>query len=207
MARRIDIELTSARPDGTWTWRAAGALQPRGVLDGGLLYHGAKAGDIVRADAEFEIDGITVIGVLPPKKKRGEPERLELIGPTTSPTPGVTTSLVSRAGRGPGGARHDRDGERGGTRPPRRDGAPPDRRAERPGRPSGDRPPKADSPARRDARGDRPPTDGEAARTGPREKPAGRDREQPPRRGGPRDKPAREGRPPASEGKAAKGRR
>ena len=28
VARRIEIELTSARPDGTWTWRAAGALNP-----------------------------------------------------------------------------------------------------------------------------------------------------------------------------------
>ena len=38
MARRIEIELTSARPDGTWTWRAAGAREPKGVLDGKLLY-------------------------------------------------------------------------------------------------------------------------------------------------------------------------
>src|SRR4029077_8989475 len=79
MARRIDIELTSARPDGTWTWRAAGALKPRGVLDGALLYQGAKAGDVVRADADFEIEGITIAAVLPPKdKKRPEPERIDV---------------------------------------------------------------------------------------------------------------------------------
>ena len=37
MPRRIDIELTSARPDGSWTWRVAGAKQPKGVLEGTLL--------------------------------------------------------------------------------------------------------------------------------------------------------------------------
>jgi hypothetical protein len=100
VSSRIEIELTSARPDGTWTWRSAGALKPRGVLDGALLYEGAKAGDIVRADAEFEIDGITILAILPPKeKKRSEKEHLELIG-RGEEGPTVTTSLVSgRHGR------------------------------------------------------------------------------------------------------------
>ncbi len=31
MSRRIDIELTSALPDGSWTWRAAGARKPNGA--------------------------------------------------------------------------------------------------------------------------------------------------------------------------------
>ena len=34
---RIDIELTSSRPDGTWTWRAAGARQPKGVVSASVL--------------------------------------------------------------------------------------------------------------------------------------------------------------------------
>jgi len=173
MARRIEIELTSARPDGTWTWRAAGALQPRGELDGGLLYQGAKAGDVVRADAEFEIDGITIVGVLPPKQKRTEPEKLELLGPANPQPPGVTTTLI-RPDRGPAG-RRDREGERTGSRPPRREGAP-ERRSER----SEPRP-------RRSARPERPaePAQGKSgdgrqprpapARTAPREKPPGRD--------------------------------
>src|SRR5580704_3541591 len=104
MARRIDIELTSARPDGTWTWRAAGALKPPGVLDGALLYQGAKAGDVVRADADFEIEGITIAAVLPPKdKKRPEPERIDVIGPPRGDVPGVTSSLAPR----PEGRRSD----------------------------------------------------------------------------------------------------
>src|SRR5688572_16411283 len=81
MSRRIEVELTSERDDGTWTWRAAGAKQPKGVLEGSLLYAGAKVGDVVRADADFDIEGITIIQVLPPKGTRAEPERLEVIGP------------------------------------------------------------------------------------------------------------------------------
>src|SRR3954466_4474840 len=92
MSRRIDVELTSARSDGTWTWRAAGARQPKGELDGGLLYAGAKVGDVVRVDADVQLEGITISLVLPPKAARTEPPRLELITP---PTEGkVTTSLT-----------------------------------------------------------------------------------------------------------------
>lgn len=121
MARRIDIELTSARPDGTWTWRAAGALKPRGVLDGSLLTQGEKAGDVLRVDAEFEVEGITIVAVLPPKeKKRVEPERLEIIGPPRAADPGVTTSLT-RPHRdiddGPGRPRRDGDAGRNGRGP------------------------------------------------------------------------------------------
>lgn len=113
MARRIEIELTSARPDGSWTWRAAGALKPRGVLDGTLLSQGAKAGDVLRVDAEFEMDGITIVAVLPPKEKKPEPGRVEIIGPPRAATPDVTTSLT----------RPLRDGD-DGSRRPRRDGGP-----------------------------------------------------------------------------------
>ena len=54
MSHRIDIELTSAN-DGVWTWRAAGARQPKGTLDPGTLYEGARVGDVVRAEAEREL--------------------------------------------------------------------------------------------------------------------------------------------------------
>ena len=190
MSRRIDIELTSARPDGTWTWRAAGALKPRGVLDGTLLYQGAKTGDVVRADAEFEIEGITIAAVLPPKdKKRAEPERIDVIGPPRDNVPGVTSSLVARSDsrRSDSGPRGQRHGPDGGPR--RTDGA-------ARGRPTGDRGPRtgpssADRPGRTptavpaSARPDRPltarPGDGRPgrrragnARPGRREKPEDR---------------------------------
>ena len=48
VARRLEIELTSDRADGKWTWRAAGAKQPKGILDGALLPEGVGVGDVVR---------------------------------------------------------------------------------------------------------------------------------------------------------------
>jgi hypothetical protein len=139
MSHRIDVELTSVRDDGTWTWRAAGARQPKGVLEGSVLYDGAKVGDIVRAEAEFELEGISISSVLPPKeKKREDPERLEILG-SPRQQEGVTSSLVRRSGRPERG----RDGD-GTRRRSRRDGeeAPSDRprreRSVRPSRESGE---------------------------------------------------------------------
>ncbi|HWC10743.1 MAG TPA: hypothetical protein VG455_05920, partial [Acidimicrobiales bacterium] len=77
---RIEIELTSSRPDGTWTWRAAGARQPKGSLDGALLHPGARVGDVLRAECEMDLDGTRVTAVLPPRTARSEPERLPLLG-------------------------------------------------------------------------------------------------------------------------------
>src|SRR5579864_3774427 len=98
MPRKIDIELTSARPDGTWTWRVSGARQPKGVLDGALLPVGAKVGDVLRAEAEFELEGTSITSVAPITQKRQEPERLQLLA-DTRPFEGVTTSLVPKSGR------------------------------------------------------------------------------------------------------------
>lgn len=189
MSRRIDVELTSSRPDGVWTWRAAGARQPKGELDGSLLYAGAKVGDVVRADADFGIEGITIIAVLAPKGARAEPERLQIIGPPRRDEPGVTTVLAPK-GRG----RRDR-GDRddfGGGRGPRRDG---------PGGPGG----------RRDSRDSRGPREGDRTRGGPGGPggPGGRDKPRGERPGGARggddrdrrNRPARPSRP-APEAKA-----
>src|SRR5215213_9237859 len=98
MSRRIELELTSARQDGIWTWRAAGAREPRGVLDGGLLPAGAKVGDVLRAEADFDVDGITVISVMAPKGARKEPDRIELLTPARSFEP-VTQTLVAKRDR------------------------------------------------------------------------------------------------------------
>jgi hypothetical protein len=111
MSRRIEVELTSTRDDGTWTWRAAGARQPKGELPGSLLYPGAKVGDVVRADADFAVEGITIVAILPPKGTRPEPERLEIIG-SRRDTPGVTTTLVERRGRRREDDRRRDDGDR-----------------------------------------------------------------------------------------------
>ncbi|MEC7916424.1 MAG: hypothetical protein VX963_09135 [Actinomycetota bacterium] len=112
MSRRIDVELTSQNDDGSWTWRAAGAKQPKGTLDGALLYNGASVGDVCRADADFDVDGIFVTAVLPPKGRSGRPddERIELLGSGTE-FQAVTTQLAkkSRSGkRNDGRRRSDR---------------------------------------------------------------------------------------------------
>jgi len=123
MSRRIEVELTSTREDGTWTWRAAGAKLPKGELNGSLLFEGAKVGDVVRADADFMMDGIDIIAVLAPKGARKEPERIEVVGtPRRDDEPLVTTKL---APKGRGGDRRDRkprregDGDKRDGRPPR----------------------------------------------------------------------------------------
>jgi hypothetical protein len=129
VAVRLEIELTSSRDDGTWTWRAAGARQPKGILDGALLTAGAKVGDVVRVEAVQNIDGITVTSVLPSKTKSPEPERLEFIAKAEGPL--VSSSVTRRdEGRGKPEGRRPPRGERParGERPPRRD---------RPARPTG----------------------------------------------------------------------
>lgn len=143
MSRRLEIELTSERPDGTWTWRAAGAKQPKGELDSGLLPQGSRVGDVVRADAEFAVDGIDIISVLPPKGARKEPERIQVVG-TRSDEPLITTQLApkgrgqrERGQRRERGDRGDR-GERRDRRGPRDHGE--DGRRDRPERPRGPRP-------------------------------------------------------------------
>ena len=169
MANRMDIELTSARDEETYTWRAAGARQPRGVVPTSVLPPKSKVGDVLRAEVEIEIDGITVVSVLPPKEKASESDRIEYIGPER-PAPGVTTVLASR-GRGGGG---DRDGER---KPRRRDGERDGRRHE------GERAPRREDAGRRAG----VPA---GARSGPR-RPEGADRaraEHEERRGAPAER-------------------
>src|SRR5262245_51411986 len=93
MSRRIDIELTSARDDGSWTWRAAGAREPRGTLDGSLLPVAGHVGDVLRVEIEGYLDGLSVVAVVPPRAARSEPERLELRS-GGGEQPLVTTALV-----------------------------------------------------------------------------------------------------------------
>ncbi len=164
MSRRIEIELTSARPDGTWTWRAAGAREPKGVLDGSLLPADAKTGSVLKADVEIELEGITILSVANSKDKAAKSGLLDFI-PSNTPFEAVTQQLAKRErgdynDRGDRGSRRDRparrDGPGEGDRRPRRDGDRPPRRegeparAERPGGspPGGDRPDRGQRPDR-----------------------------------------------------------
>ncbi len=114
MSRRIDIELTSSQQDGSWTWRAAGAKNPKGVLDGSILPSGAKVGDELKLEIEQEIDGITVLGVVEGKAKETRPDVLEML-PSDKPFEAVIETRAKRD-------RNDRDGRRDGGRDGRREG-------------------------------------------------------------------------------------
>ncbi|MGI9621940.1 MAG: hypothetical protein ACR2PK_03815 [Acidimicrobiales bacterium] len=113
MSRRIDIELTSVRDEQTWTWRAVGAREPKGVIPAGLVPDGAGVGDELRVEADFFVDGIEITSVLPAKGERKEPERLEILG-SGGDQAGVTTTLVSKKGRGRGERSGSRDRDKRG---------------------------------------------------------------------------------------------
>ena len=78
MSRRIDIELTSDRGDGTWTWRAAGAKQPKGALDGTLLPSGAEVGQSLVAAVQHLTHPLEVLVHADRHHLDLQPELLEL---------------------------------------------------------------------------------------------------------------------------------
>ncbi|MEM9200082.1 MAG: hypothetical protein AAGC53_00400 [Actinomycetota bacterium] len=111
MARRLDIELTSDRGDGQWTWRAAGAKQPKGTLDGGLLPAGAAIGDVLKVEADADLDGLTITTVFAPKGPRKEAEKLQLLGSGRDEP--LVTQVLAPKGRGRGRDGDDRGRGRG----------------------------------------------------------------------------------------------
>ena len=136
MSKRIDIELTSNRGDGTWTWRAAGAKTPKGTLNGAILDAGAKIGDTLKVEAEFDLDGVEILSLVKTKEKSVRGNILEILGSEKEFQP-VTQKLADKS--------KDRKPKRDGDRKPRRDGdkRPPREGAE--GEKSGDRRPRRPS--------------------------------------------------------------
>lgn len=141
MARHIDIEITSKLDDDRFTWRATGAKEPRGTLDGSLLPGQVSAGAKLRAEIEVSIEGVEItkleaIGAVVKQAKRVE--TIELLGSGRQQA-GVTWTLEAKKKTGRDGERKPR-GE-GDRRPGRAGGDSRDRgtRAPRSGRPSSDR--------------------------------------------------------------------
>ena len=130
---RMKSQLTSARDDGDWTWRAHGARQPKGSIGRDLVPDGAAVGDVLRVEVDQFMDGIEVTSVLRGQAERTGAESLEIIGSGRN-EPLVTTKLTGRRGRR--GDDDRRDGRREGGRGQRRDG---DRRPRRDGEGRGDR--------------------------------------------------------------------
>ena len=126
MSRRLDIELTSNRQDGTWTWRAAGAKSPKGVVNSSLLSSTAKTGDVVKVEADFDIDGISVLSVVQMREKGQRGNMLEMLASEKSFTP-VTQKLAEKPKSDRKGGRDTkgkRDGDTRPGRPPRDPNAP-----------------------------------------------------------------------------------
>jgi hypothetical protein len=136
MSKRIDIEVTSNRGDGTWTWRAAGAKTPKGTLNGSILDADAKTGDTLKVEAEFDLDGVEILSLVKTKEKAVRGNLLQIIGSEKEFQP-VTQKLADKS--------KDRKPKRDGDRKPRRDGdkRPPREGAE--GEKSGDRRPRRPS--------------------------------------------------------------
>jgi hypothetical protein len=156
MSRRIDIELTSTRPDGSFTWRAAGAKQPKGEIDATMVPAGSSVGDVLKVDIEIHLDGISVTAVVQSKDNRVAPARLEILGSKRSDEL-VTVSLAEK---GKGRPRSDR-GDRGDRA---RDGDGRDRdhgaRRREGGERTGRKPPGAGDKTDRPTRDRRPAADG-----------------------------------------------
>ena len=123
MSRRIEIELTSKRPDGTWTWRAAGAREPRGEVVDSVVPAGSNVNDVMRADVETDLDGSRVLSITPPKAKNVRTGLLEIL-PSTRAFEPVTQQLAKKGSRGgddrKGPRRERKDGDK--PRGERKDG-------------------------------------------------------------------------------------
>src|ERR1700689_5577536 len=138
MSRHIDIELTSQSGDGTWTWRAAGARQPKGTVEAALVPSGGAVVAVLRADVENGHEGIEIISLTSAKPARSPEKvegRIEVKG-TPRRSPDVSVILAPGSNR----RRRDRDddGERGDRRGGNRRGPDEEARADERG---GDRPP------------------------------------------------------------------
>lgn len=137
-------------------------------MDAGLLPAGIKVGDVVRVEADFDLDGVTVVAVLPPQeKKRNDGERIELIDSPVRDEQLVTSTLAPRRDR-------DRDRDRGRERRGEDRGDRPPRSRDR-DRPPGDRPagvPREGTGERHERRPARAPRDGAGEHAG--ERPPGR---------------------------------
>jgi hypothetical protein len=175
MSRRIDIELTSQTGDGSWTWRAAGARQPKGTVEAALVPPGESVGAVLRADVEIGLEGIEVLSLSSAKPARSPEKtegRIEVKGtPRRAPdvsvilAPGSNKRRRDRDDDGDRGERGERGDRRGGSRgtgrrgpegegrSEERSGSRPPRGAGGPRRPGSGRPGEGDG---RPGRGERP---------------------------------------------------
>ena len=173
MAHRIEVELTSRASDATWTWRAAGAKQPRGTVDATLVPAAAVVGTVLRAEVETTLDGTTVTALLPLKTKSDgrTTERIEVLG---SPARGADVNVVlapssrrRRDGAGDGQREGRGDGRRNGRSDGRRDGQRESAKGSRRPRRDGEARPDREGGSRKEAGGARDSDRDRGRRAGP----------------------------------------
>ena len=77
---KIDVEITSKRENGDWTWRAVGARQPKGTINASLVPTESAVGSQFSVETEHYLDGIVVTKVFDKKEISGKGETLEILG-------------------------------------------------------------------------------------------------------------------------------
>ena len=77
---KIDVEITSKRENGDWTWRAVGARQPKGTINASLVPTESAVGSQFSVETEHYLDGIVVTKVFDKKQTSGKGETLEILG-------------------------------------------------------------------------------------------------------------------------------
>ena len=90
---KIDVEITSKRENGDWTWRAVGARQPKGTINASLVPTESAVGSQFSVETEHYLDGIVVTKVFDKKQTSGKGETLEILG-SGKENDLVTTKLV-----------------------------------------------------------------------------------------------------------------
>ncbi len=114
MTRRMDIEVTSTRPDGSFTWRQAGAKAPKGSAGGDVLPAGAKIGDVLRADIDIDMDGPVILSLTTAKQRERNVNLLAITGSGAAFKPVTEVSTNRRS-------KPDRESKRGDKRGDKRD--------------------------------------------------------------------------------------
>lgn len=112
MSYKINIELTSQRPDGIFTWRVKGAKNPKGVVSPELLPENSSVKDELIAEVEYLMDGVSIIRVdkLPEPESNSTKEILRLDGPA----PSLEKKAIKNQKKGPrkeAGRRVKEDGD------------------------------------------------------------------------------------------------
>ena len=119
---------------------------PKGIVEAALLPDGAAVGDVLKVEAEADLDGLSISTVFAPKGPRKEAERLELLG--SSRDEPLVTQVLAPKGRGRGRERSSEDRGRGRGRNRNERGRDRTERGHERGARSGDRRGGSDRPRR-----------------------------------------------------------